>query len=637
MAAPLFFSSGPVMSCRLFFSVLGILLCTGCSGNDPQQVQPPNILLILTDDLGNNDIASWGDETAPTPSLDELSRQSVRFRRHYTDSTCSPSRAALLTGQHPVSIGFQADGLGLSSDLETLPESLKKLGYRTAHVGKWHVGEALEYPEIQPSNHGFDYWFGMLNHFVLRGPGPGGEILRRQPTHIDPWLQENGAAPLQHKGYLDDLLTDKAIELMGGSETPQPWFINLWLYSPHTPYQPSPEFSKQFPDTPEGKFLAVLKQLDHNVSRLLRALDEKGMADNTIVVFASDNGGPNIARDNNFPLLGKKATYLEGGVRNPLWLRWSGHYQDAEITNLTHITDLYPTLLALVGGQVPQGIMGRSLLPLLKHEQLPEPRSYYWMADGGKLGVSYAAHLFQEGELFYREPFGQLLSAAVTPAIAGEAQQSRPQVSVDKQQANAAIKAWERELRAVPFEWSPASLGRPAMLTGRDFQRAPVFGGYSIGFSLAEPSLSGEVQTLLEQPGIWSLELLPDRRLRVLHGDVEQFSVPLSAAASSCNSLVVSMYVKPPSTFPFPGPAQARLLLYWNGAVLLDSARLLQRPGSAQALANPTYIGSRADGSLPYLGDPLARPVVVNKLLLPDQEGYALPDLLEQLCAVDAD
>ncbi|MDT4849443.1 hypothetical protein FQZ97_835650 [compost metagenome] len=121
----------------------------------------------------------------------------------------------------------------------------------------------------------------------------------------------------------------------------------------------------------------------------------------------------------------------------------------------------------------------------------------------------------------------------------------------------------------------------------------------------------------------------------MLHGDVEQFSAPLASAAR-CNSLVISAHVKPSSTFPFPGPAQARLLLYWNGAVLLDSPRLLQRPESARALANPTYIGSRADGSQPYLGEPPGKPVVVNKLLLPEQEGYALPDLLEQLCTVGA-
>lgn len=284
-----------VASC---LGLLAILLCASCSGNDASQTARPNILLILTDDLGNNDVASWGDGIAPTPALDQLSRDSVRFRRHYTDSTCSPSRASLLTGQSATKLGFQPNGLGLSTDLPNLPRSLKQLGYRTIHLGKWHVGEALEYPQIQPGSLGFDYWLGFLNHFVLRGPGPDGQILQRKPSHIDPWLQENGQPPVQHKGYLDDLLTDKAIELIDANGE-QPWFINLWLYSPHAPYQPSPEFQTQFPNTPEGRYLAVLKQLDHNVQRLLAELKARGLDDNTLVVFASDNGGTNQARDNN--------------------------------------------------------------------------------------------------------------------------------------------------------------------------------------------------------------------------------------------------------------------------------------------------------------------------------------------------
>ncbi|WP_457978794.1 sulfatase-like hydrolase/transferase [Ectopseudomonas composti] len=610
-----------------YMALLGILLLAGCSDKHSDR---PNILLILTDDLGNNDIASWGDGSAPTPSLDALSRQSVRFRRHYTDSTCSPSRAALLTGRHPLSIGFQADGLGLSSDLETLPGSLQALGYRTAHVGKWHVGEALEYPEIQPSRHGFDYWFGMLNHFVLRGPGANGEVVRRQPTHVDPWLQDNGAPPRQYQGYLDDLLTDKAIELMEAAED-RPWFINLWLYSPHTPYQPSPEFARQFPDTSEGRYLAVLKQLDHNVQRLLQALEERGLAGNTIVVFASDNGGPNIARDNNFPLLGQKGTYTEGGVRSPLWLRWPHRYEDADVVAPSHITDLYPTLLNLAGGSAPQGIMGRNLKPLLEGESLPEPKGFYWVADGGRFGMTYGGHLLDQQSFFYRDVFGGFQNGQVTAAI-GNSQASVEASSQPSQaQASEMIRVQERQLRKPPFTWQPATGGQAALLTGRDFQRAPVFGGFSMGLALSEPP-AGQVQTLVDQAGIWRLELLADGRLRVVHGAVEQISEPLPAARSTCNSLVVSVHVKPASTFPFPGPASSRLALYWNGHTLLDSDHVLLRPASGQVLANPTYIGSDVSNEHPFQGEVLSRPVIINKFLVPEQEGYALPDLVTELC-----
>lgn len=616
-------------------ALLVILLTSGCSGNDPDQQPRPNILLIFTDDLGNNDIASWGDGTAPTPTLDELSRQSVRFRRHFTDSTCSPSRAALLTGQHPVRVGFQADGLGLSQDLETLPKSLQALGYRTSHVGKWHVGEALEYPEIQPGYHGFDYWFGMLNHFVLRGPGPDGGILRQQPTHVDPWLQDNGTPPRQYQGYLDDLLTDKALELMVDSE--QPWFINLWLFSPHTPYQPSPRFADQFPDTAEGQFQSILKHIDFNVERLVASLERKGLAKNTIVIFASDNGGPNIARDNNYPLLGKKATYLEGGVRSPLWLRWPGHYENAEITAPTHITDLYPTLLALAGGESPGDLMGRNLRPLMDGESMAEPAAFHWMADGGALGMSYAAHLLDQSRLFYRDGLGGFQTGPVTPAIGATSENDVEQTRTpNREQASRLIKTVERDLRSPPFTWQPDTEGQPARLSGRDLQRAPVFGGFSLGLALGELSTTERLQTLVDQPGVWRLDWLPDRRLRVSVGDIEQFSAPITAISQRCNKLVLSAHVKPASTYPFPGPASSRLLLYWNGEVLLDSDTVLRRPDTAEVLANPTVIGASADGKQPFLGKLLAQPVIVNKLLLAGQEGYDLADMATALCPEDS-
>lgn len=614
-----------------YLSLFAILLTAGCSGNDSSQQSRPNILLILTDDLGNNDIASWGDGSVPTPTLDELSQESVRFRRHFTDSTCSPSRAALLTGQHPASIGFLADGLGLSSDIETLPESLKKLGYRTAHIGKWHVGEAIEYPEIQPGKHGFDYWFGMLNHFVLRGPNPGGELIRQQPTHINPWLQEDGLPPQQHQGFLDDLLTDKAIELIG--DTNQPWFINLWLFSPHTPYQPSPRFASEFPDTAEGHYLSLLKNIDFNVSRLLESLKQRGVLENTIVVFASDNGGPNLARDNNYPLEGIKTTYLDGGVRSPLLLHWPKHFENAEITAATHITDIYPTLLALAGGKQPENIMGRNLMPLLQGEEVTQTKELYWMAEGGQWGMTYGGHLLDRNEQFFRDLYDGYQTKPTAPAIgAADTTSVDTNQALERKQANQLIKSAERRLRVLPFNWQPGTANETAMLTGRDFQRAPVFSGYSLGLALGELPSTDTPQTVLEQPGIWRIDWLTDRRLKVTIGDVEQFSEPLPATSASCNALVFSFHVKPSSTFPFPGPASSRSLIYWNNQVLLDSDTLLKRPNSAEALANPTYIGADAEHKQPFQSNLLKKPIIINKLLTVKQDGYNLNDMTADLC-----
>jgi len=606
--------------------LLAILLSTPAIAGDT--VTKPNILLILTDDLGNNDLASWGDGRAPTPTLDALSRQSVRFRRHYTDSTCSPSRASLLTGREPVSIGFQANGLGLSTDLDTLPKSLKALGYHTVHLGKWHIGEALEYPNIQPSVHGFDYWFGMLNHFVLQGPGPDGGTLQRQPTHINPWLQDNGAAPKQYQGALDDLLTNKAIEQIV-KHGQQPWFINLWLFSPHTPYQPSAEFAARFAATPEGKFLAVLAQLDNNIARILQALNESGQADNTIVVFASDNGGPSYARDNNWPLQGVKATYLEGGVRSPLLLRWPGHFVNSDISAATTIMDIYPTLLALAGGKGPETIDGQSLVPAMQHKPFKQRDYLFSAAENGKQDMVYGGRSLSDWRLFYRDPYGVVTSANLAPAIP-MAPVSAVAEPFEKAQAQGLIKAWEARIRPVPLAWQPAKSGRGGMLTGRDFQRAPVFAGYTMGLSVHDIVLPAKDATLVEQEGVWRVELMADHRLRIVHGQVEQFSAPI-IEVNACNRLIISVKVNPDYSFPFPAPASAKLTAYWNDQQILDSSTLLQRPKSAEVLAKPTFIGSRADGSHTFTGA-IDRPIVINKYLYPNQDGYGLNDLRGRLC-----
>ncbi len=588
----------------------------------------PNILFILTDDLGNNDIASWGDGQAPTPTLDALSRQSIRFRQHYVDSTCSVSRAALLTGRVPVSIGFEPDGLGLSPDLPTLPKALKQLGYATHHIGKWHVGEGLEYPQIEPGNQGFDDWLGMMNHFVLQGPGPDGKPLGRRPTYYDPWLQENGAPPVQRKGHLDDLLTDRAIELVEHPTSGKPWFINLWLLSPHKPIQPSQNFAAKFPNTPEGKYLALLAQLDHNVARLLDALERSGQSDRTIVVLASDNGSPNENRNSNFPLIGTKATYFEGGVRAPLLVRWPGHTGNRDITIATHEMDLFPTLVALAGGKSPKGLDGRNLKPLLQNGVAPRPLELFWAADNPFKGMSYGGHLPGKG-LFYRNWGGELSSAAVTgPLLPGE-QRTTEHEEFSREQASSMIRQWELKHRPIPLVWNKPVGGKPGVLSGRDLQRAPVFGSYAFGMGLGRARLD-HPQTLLDQSGMWKIALDEKGQIRVEHSG-KSFVGRTLVLDRDCNAFVATGFIHPSATYPFPAQASAHLTVYLNGKVLLDSSDLIVRPADPKVLANPTYIGAAADGSQPF-GGTIGRPVVVGKQLMPEQEGYRLADMEQAVC-----
>lgn len=607
---------------------LSILLGGMACSNAQDQFQRPNILFILADDLGVNDIGSWGDGKAPTPTLDQLSRQAIRFRQNYADSTCSVSRASLLTGRLPVSIGFEPDGLGLSPDLETLPKSLHVLGYATHHLGKWHVGEGLEYPQIQPGHQGFDDWFGMMNHFVLQGPGPNGEIIRRRPTYFDPWLQENGGPPKQYKGHLDDLLTERALSLIEHPVAGKPWFINLWYLAPHEPVQPSTAFAKKFPDTAQGRYLAMLSQLDHNVGRLLQALDATGQAERTIVVFASDNGSPDTRRNSNFPLTGTKATYLEGGVRTPLLIRWPGHSGNRDLLEASHEMDLFPTLVAMAGGKPPPDLDGRNLLPWLLGGKPPKPPELYWAADNLKSGMTYSGHLPGKG-LFYRDIFGGLQSAAVTGPLLPDVPRATDHHIYDRQEASRLIHDWELRHRPLPLQWHARTASTTAYLSGRDLQRAPVFGGYALGMGLGRTAF-GEPQILLQQPGVWSIGLDAGGHIQVTYVDRILTGDKLTLDRR-CNALVATSYIKPASSFPFPGPAVSRLMVYLNGQLVLNSDQMLQRPANAAPLAAPTYIGAAVDGRQPYAGT-LGRPQVVGKFLAPVQDGYSLVDLSQEVC-----
>ena len=153
----------------------------------------PNILLIVLDDAGYSDVAGFGRDDAPTPNIKQIANEGVRFTRHYADSTCRPARLALLTGRESARVAQNPDFRGISPEIITLPEALKNAGYKTTHIGKWHLGDAVR--AAWPDKQGFDNWFGFLNQFQLKGPDKNGSFTKR-PTYIDPWLQSD-STPLQ--------------------------------------------------------------------------------------------------------------------------------------------------------------------------------------------------------------------------------------------------------------------------------------------------------------------------------------------------------------------------------------------------------------------------------------------------------
>lgn len=362
---------------------------------------PPNILFILADDMGWSAPACYGSDLHETPNIDRLAAQGVRFTQAYSASpVCTPTRAAIMTGQHPARLNMtiwheaaveRLAGPGdmplappvtetsLPLEQTTLAEVLHAAGYKTAHVGKWHLGTADRYPETQ----GFDvnvggtfygapltYWYPYKGERVS---GNGVREFRYVP----------GLPPGQEGDYLDDKLTDEALRLMEQMHASgKPFYLNMAYYSPHTPIEGKPALVEYYKakiragmNHKNAAFAAMVQSLDENIGRLLEKLEALGIADNTLVVFYSDNGGFDEVRNgeqvaNNAPLRSGKGSAYEGGIRVPLIVRWPGVTPeggrcDTPVTSM----DFYPTILELLGDQAPvtdKVLDGVSLGPVLR-------------------------------------------------------------------------------------------------------------------------------------------------------------------------------------------------------------------------------------------------------------------------------
>jgi len=383
-------------------------------------VTVPNIVFILVDDLGWRDIACYGSEFYETPNLDKLAQEGMTFANAYASCpVCSPTRASILTGKYPATLGLtdwidhwgsihpckgkliDAPYIGhLPLEEKSLATTLKEAGYNTWHVGKWHLGGE----QYHPDKHGFD---------VNVGGSHLGKPINGYFSPYDLPQLRNGP----DGEYLTDRLTDDAIELIKNNNG-KPFFLNMWYYSVHTPIQAKQEYIQKFIDKAqamgldqinafeEGEFFpmewkhdqrvirrliqsdptyaAMIYSLDENVGRLLAALAETGLADNTVVIFTSDNGGLAAAEGSptsNAPLSEGKGWMYEGGTREPLIVKWPGVIEAGRAC-LTPVTspDFYPTLLDIVGLDLmpEQHCDGVSLLPLLKGIPELERDAIYW-------------------------------------------------------------------------------------------------------------------------------------------------------------------------------------------------------------------------------------------------------------------
>ena len=320
----------------------------------------PNILFILTDDQGYGDLQAHGHPYLKTPHTNRLREESVRFDNFYVSPSCSPTRAALLTGQHEFRNGVThtlPPRMNLFEGAVTLPELLKTAGYKTGFIGKWHLGNR---PSTAPHKRGFDWC-------ATNPMGPR--------KHFDPEIIRNGVRT-QRQGYREDLFFDEAMTFIEESGD-QPFFCYLATYSPHTPHTPlaAPEsyiapFREAGLNDTHATYLAMIENLDYNVGRILDFLKAKGLDENTIVLFINDNGVTEGLDVYNAGMRGCKCTAWEGGTRAMSFWRWPTHWQPHTVDNLTAHLDVLPTLCKVAGVEVPlaleEKLEGYSLLPLLE-------------------------------------------------------------------------------------------------------------------------------------------------------------------------------------------------------------------------------------------------------------------------------
>ena len=376
----------------------------------------PNIIFVLIDDLGWRDLGCYVSSFYETPRLDQLALEGMRFTDAYASCpVCSPTRASVLTGKYPATVGITqfigGHNVGALCDVPyfrnlplsefSLAAALKGGGYQTWHVGKWHLGNDATSPE----KHGFDVNIG------------GSETGYLHHGHFSPYkLPKIEDGP--DGEYLTDRLTDEAIRLIRTRREGQPFFLNLWHYAVHTPIQAPEALVEKYrrkaaalgldrreaiiegermpylSDTPihvrrrilqsDCIYAAMVENLDHNVGRLLDAVQESGLAENTLVIFTSDNGGVATSEGSptcNAPLAEGKGWMYEGGTREPLLIRWPGHLRAgstcaAPVTS----TDFYPTLLEVAGLPLTpeQHCDGVNLMPLLTEAGGLERDAIFW-------------------------------------------------------------------------------------------------------------------------------------------------------------------------------------------------------------------------------------------------------------------
>jgi len=390
----------------------------------PEGPRPPNIIVIVADDLGFNDISFYGGVAGGlvrTPNIDALAQQGVNVDTAYAaNATCSPSRAAMMTGRYPTRFGFEftsapqafarylshsnpdslrqpvfheervadlppLDTLGLPPSEVTIAEVLQSSGYHTMHIGKWHLGvEAPMRPEAQGFNESLGFMSGAGMFLPANDPNVVNAELPFDPIDRFLWanlpyaVEWNGGQRFRPEGYVTDYFADQAVAAIEANRN-RPFFMYLSFNAPHTPLQATRadyDALSGIENHTERVYGAMILALDRGVGRVMQALREQGLDENTLVIFTSDNGGawyvglPEL----NAPFRGWKATFFEGGIRAPFFARWPGQLPAGQRVDgpATHM-DIFATAAAAGGATVPHQVDGVNLLPYLRGEATAPP------------------------------------------------------------------------------------------------------------------------------------------------------------------------------------------------------------------------------------------------------------------------
>ncbi|MCP4477214.1 MAG: sulfatase-like hydrolase/transferase [Planctomycetaceae bacterium] len=355
--------------------------------------RPPNIVLLFSDDLGYGDISLYGSKKIPTPNIDALGKQGVRFSNAYvTAASCSPSRAGLMSGRYQQRFGFEfntAGGAithrlhrGLDPSVVTMTDVLKQAGYVTGMFGKWHLGTQ---PQFHPRARGFDEFYGFLAGAHSFFPAKAS-----QPFHTTIMRDKS---PLIESDYLTDAIARETVKFIGANQD-KPFFAYVPFNAVHTPIEATKKYQDRFPnelDPTKRDYYAMTSALDDAVGAIVAAIGKHGLSENTLVIFVNDNGGPIYTGvQSNGPLKLGKLFLFEGGIRVPMIVKMPGKFQaDTVYDHPTTTLDLFPTICAAAGIKVPSDLNldGVDLAPFVNGQSTGAPHETLFWSNGPNIAV----------------------------------------------------------------------------------------------------------------------------------------------------------------------------------------------------------------------------------------------------------